>query len=39
MNATLQVCINYKSSCILKDECNDGRELGFTGKVAYYGCH
>ena len=33
-DAIQQVCINYKSSDILNDECNDGRELGFTGKVA-----
>lgn len=30
----MQVCINYKDMDYLKDECEDGRRLGFTGKVA-----
>lgn len=28
-----QVCVNYKDHDYLKDECQDGRRLGFTGKV------
>ena len=30
----LQVCVNYKDLEYLKDECDDGRRLGFTGKVS-----
>lgn len=28
-----QVCVDYKDLDHLKDECDDGRRLGFTGKV------
>jgi citrate lyase beta subunit len=28
-----QVCINYKDLDYLQDECEDGRQLGFNGKV------
>lgn len=28
-----KVCINYKDPDYLKDECEDGRRLGFNGKV------
>lgn len=27
------VCVNYKDIDYLKDECEDGRRLGFGGKV------
>lgn len=29
----LQVCINYKDETVLKEECEEGRRLGFDGKV------
>ena len=29
----VQVCINYRDPDYLREECQDGRELGFTGKV------
>lgn len=29
----VQVCVNYKDPEYLRDECEDGRRLGFTGKV------
>lgn len=29
-----QVCVNYKDPAYLKDECEDGRRLGFNGKVS-----
>ena len=29
-----QVCINYKDRDILRDECEDGRRLGYDGKQA-----
>ena len=28
-----QVCVNYKDLDYLRDECADGRRLGFSGKV------
>ncbi len=28
-----QVCVQYKDLRVLEDECLDGRQLGFTGKV------
>lgn len=31
--SSIQVCINYKDPGYLRDECEDGRRLGFTGKV------
>lgn len=30
-----QVCVQYKDLKVLEDECIDGRQLGFTGKVRY----
>ncbi|EKM49597.1 uncharacterized protein PHACADRAFT_214142 [Phanerochaete carnosa HHB-10118-sp] len=30
------VCVDYKDSVYLKDECDDGRRLGFTGKQAIH---
>ncbi|PSS06843.1 hypothetical protein PHLCEN_2v3562 [Hermanssonia centrifuga] len=32
----LHVCVNYKDLDYLKDECADGRRLGFTGKQAIH---
>ncbi|TFY69086.1 hypothetical protein EVG20_g3310 [Dentipellis fragilis] len=31
-----QVCVNYKDLDYLKDECEDGRRLGYTGKQAIH---
>ncbi|KAF8635957.1 hypothetical protein AX15_000123 [Amanita polypyramis BW_CC] len=36
LEAIDMVCINYKDSDILEDECKDGRRLGFTGKQAIH---
>ncbi|KAF8349257.1 P-loop containing nucleoside triphosphate hydrolase protein [Amanita rubescens] len=33
LEAIDMVCINYKDFVILEDECKDGRQLGFTGKL------
>ncbi len=30
----IQVCVNYKDLDYLRDECADGRRLGFSGKVS-----
>jgi citrate lyase subunit beta-like protein len=32
----LQVCVNYKDLDYLKDECEEGRRLGFSGKQAIH---
>lgn len=31
---SLQVCVQYKDQSVLEDECLEGRQLGFTGKVS-----
>ncbi|KAJ7164637.1 Pyruvate/Phosphoenolpyruvate kinase-like domain-containing protein [Mycena crocata] len=36
LNAVDMVCVNYKDADYLKDECQDGRRLGFTGKQAIH---
>ncbi|EGN98040.1 hypothetical protein SERLA73DRAFT_182896 [Serpula lacrymans var. lacrymans S7.3] len=36
LNAIDMVCINYKDLNYLKDECEDGRKLGFDGKQAIH---
>ncbi|KAH7885092.1 citrate lyase beta subunit [Phlebopus sp. FC_14] len=36
LGAIDMVCINYKDPAYLKDECEDGRRLGFTGKQAIH---
>ncbi|EIW81318.1 citrate lyase beta subunit [Coniophora puteana RWD-64-598 SS2] len=36
LGAIDMVCINYKDIDYLKDECEDGRKLGFTGKQAIH---
>ncbi|KAF8914928.1 Pyruvate/Phosphoenolpyruvate kinase-like domain-containing protein [Mucidula mucida] len=36
MEAIDMVCVNYKDHDYLKDECQDGRRLGFTGKQAIH---
>ncbi|KIY44774.1 beta subunit of citrate lyase [Fistulina hepatica ATCC 64428] len=36
LEAIDMVCVNYKDEEHLKDECLDGRELGFTGKQAIH---
>lgn len=33
LEAIDMVCVNYKDLDYLKEECQDGRRLGFTGKV------
>ncbi|KAG6903268.1 Cyclin-dependent kinase catalytic subunit [Termitomyces sp. Mi166 len=33
LEAIDMVCVNYKDLDYLKDECTDGRQLGFTGKI------
>jgi citrate lyase subunit beta-like protein len=35
-NHMSQVCINYKDLDYLRDECEDGRRLGFNGKVLIF---
>ena len=30
---SMQVCVNYKDLDYFKEECEDGRRLGFNGKV------
>ncbi|KAG6832008.1 hypothetical protein H0H92_006044 [Tricholoma furcatifolium] len=35
LEAIDMVCVNYKDLDYLKNECIDGRQLGFTGKVAF----
>ena len=32
------VCINYKDDAVLKEECEEGRRLGFDGKVRTLPC-
>ncbi|KAJ7855914.1 citrate lyase beta subunit [Mycena olivaceomarginata] len=36
LEAIDMVCVNYKDLEYLKDECRDGRQLGFTGKQAIH---
>lgn len=36
LDAIDMVCVNYKDLETLKDECRDGRHLGFTGKQAIH---
>ncbi|KAF9049576.1 beta subunit of citrate lyase [Hymenopellis radicata] len=36
LEAIDMVCVNYKDDDYLKDECQDGRRLGFTGKQAIH---
>ncbi|KAF7365394.1 HpcH-HpaI domain-containing protein [Mycena venus] len=36
LEAIDMVCVNYKDIEYLKDECKDGRQLGFTGKQAIH---
>ncbi|KAI0311714.1 citrate lyase beta subunit, partial [Amylostereum chailletii] len=36
LEAIDMVCVNYKDPDYLKDECEDGRRLGFTGKQAIH---
>ncbi|KAJ7065899.1 citrate lyase beta subunit [Mycena belliarum] len=36
LEAIDMVCVNYKNLEYLKDECRDGRQLGFTGKQAIH---
>ncbi|KAF8208744.1 Pyruvate/Phosphoenolpyruvate kinase-like domain-containing protein [Mycena galopus ATCC 62051] len=36
LEAIDMVCVNYKDLDYLKDECRDGRQLGFTGKQAIH---
>ncbi|KAH7910848.1 citrate lyase beta subunit [Hygrophoropsis aurantiaca] len=36
LNAIDMVCVNYKDLNYLKDECEDGRRLGFNGKQAIH---
>ncbi|KAJ6557292.1 citrate lyase beta subunit [Mycena vulgaris] len=36
LEAIDMVCVNYKDLGYLKDECRDGRQLGFTGKQAIH---
>jgi len=36
LEAIDMVCVNYKDLVYLKDECVDGRQLGFTGKQAIH---
>lgn len=36
LDAIDMVCINYKDPGYLRDECEDGRRLGFTGKQAIH---
>ncbi|GLB38507.1 putative C-C_Bond_Lyase of the TIM-Barrel fold [Lyophyllum shimeji] len=36
LEAIDMVCVNYKDIVYLKDECIDGRQLGFTGKQAIH---
>lgn len=31
-----QVCINYKDNDVLREECEEGRRLGFNGKVTCF---
>lgn len=33
VSPVFQVCVNYRDPEYLRDECEDGRRLGFTGKV------
>ena len=33
LEAVDMVCVNYKDAEYLRDECEDGRRLGFNGKV------
>ncbi len=33
LNSLDQVCVNYTDLDYLREECEDGRALGFTGKV------
>ena len=30
------VCVNYKDEAYLREECEDGRRLGYTGKQAIH---
>ncbi|PBK97676.1 citrate lyase beta subunit [Armillaria gallica] len=34
--ASCQVCVNYKDQDYLKEECQEGRRMGFTGKQAIH---
>ncbi|KAH8825074.1 Pyruvate/Phosphoenolpyruvate kinase-like domain-containing protein [Flagelloscypha sp. PMI_526] len=36
LEAIDMVCVNYKDDSYLKEECEDGRRLGFTGKQAIH---
>lgn len=36
LEAIDMVCVHYKDSRVLEDECLDGRQLGFTGKQAIH---
>jgi len=36
LEAIDMVCVNYKDANVLRDECEDGRQLGFTGKQAIH---
>ncbi|TCD64529.1 hypothetical protein EIP91_003996 [Steccherinum ochraceum] len=36
LEAIDMVCINYRDPAYLKEECQDGRELGYTGKQAIH---
>ncbi|RDB17841.1 Citrate lyase subunit beta-like protein, mitochondrial [Hypsizygus marmoreus] len=36
LDAIDMVCVNYKDFDILRDECHEGRRLGFTGKQAIH---
>ncbi|EED82273.1 predicted protein [Postia placenta Mad-698-R] len=36
LDAIDMVCVNYKDSDYLKEECEDGRRLGFNGKQAIH---
>ncbi|KAF7297776.1 HpcH-HpaI domain-containing protein [Mycena kentingensis (nom. inval.)] len=36
LDAIDMVCVNYKDSAYLEEECKDGRQLGFTGKQAIH---
>lgn len=31
-----QVCVNYQDEDVLREECKEGREFGFTGKQAIH---
>ncbi|CAA7261424.1 unnamed protein product [Cyclocybe aegerita] len=36
LDAIDMVCINYRNTDVLKDECQEGRQFGFTGKQAIH---